>query len=106
MEGKTLVNGEQQKKADEILAEVAITLTLSGLRNQQDLDGNTFENITYGFVQAFGVGVCRGKYAEILQQEWHRWDDINGSENEPLDIFDQDQLYVVCPMYFYVDNVN
>lgn len=102
MEGRTLVNGEQQKRADEILAEVAITLTLSGLRDEEGLDGNAFENVTHGFIQAYGVGVCRGQYAEILQQEWHRWDDINGSENEPLDIFDQDQLYVVRQLFLLV----
>jgi hypothetical protein len=104
MEGRTLVNGEQQKRADEILAEVAITLTLSGLRDAEDLNGDAFENVTHGFVQAYGVGVCRGQYAEILQQEWHRWDDINGSENEPLDIFDQDQLYVVRSLFLLNKN--
>lgn len=31
MEGATLVNGEPQKRADEILAEVSVTLTLSRL---------------------------------------------------------------------------
>ncbi len=32
MEGDLVVNGEQQKKAEDILAEVAIALTLSQLR--------------------------------------------------------------------------
>lgn len=51
--------------------------------------------MTSGFVETFGVGVCRGAYSEALRQEWHRWDEENGSENEAVDIFGGDQLFVV-----------
>ena len=97
MEGSTLVNGEQQKRADEILAEVAITLSLSKLREPRSGQDHGFgdHNITPGFVQTHGVGVCRGTYAGALKEEWHRWNEIHKSENDPVDIFGDDQLYVV-----------
>lgn len=114
MEGSVPVNGEPQKKADEILAEVAVTLTLSGLRdngrNKDNVavDGeagqekyNVVEsadrraNVTDGFVETYGVGICRGTYAEALRKEWHSWDKSNGSENDPVDIFQENQLFVV-----------
>ena len=41
------------------------------------------------------MGICRGKYAEALAAEWHRWDSENSSENDPVDNFAADQLYVV-----------
>lgn len=53
--------------------------------------------MTSGFVETFGVGVCRGRYSEALRREWHRWDQENGSENEEVDIFGEDQLFVVGP---------
>lgn len=117
MEGTVLVNGEPQKRAEEILAEVAITLTLSGLREDtasgpseaaaENSDPNApgavsqaamrRSNVTAGFVETFGVGICRGRYAEALRKEWHAWDLANGSENDPVDIFEGDQLFVVSP---------
>ena len=42
-----------------------------------------------------GIGVCRGVYAPALQAEWHAWDERVGSENDPVDSFPADQLYVV-----------
>ena len=42
-----------------------------------------------------GIGVCRGVYATALQAEWHAWDKKIGSENDPVDNFPADQLYVV-----------
>ena len=99
MEGTVLVNGEAQKRADEILAEVAITLTLSKLRdpNRPDhRDGKKpSDNVTTSFVETHGVGVCRGRYADALIKEWHRWDDVHGSENDSVDTFGNDQMYVV-----------
>jgi hypothetical protein len=102
MEGTVLVNGEAQKRAEEILAEVAITLTLSGLResnNNHNISNNIIKenkaNATSGFVETHGVGICRGQYASALCKEWHRWDALNKSENDSLDIFEDDQLFVV-----------
>lgn len=53
------------------------------------------DNATAGFVETFGLGICRGRYAALLQQEWHRWDQQHDSENDPVDIFGDDQLFVV-----------
>ena len=46
-------------------------------------------------MQTYGVGVCRGRYASTLVKEWHAWDKRNGSENDPVDMFGNDQLFVV-----------
>ena len=51
--------------------------------------------MTSGFVELFGVGVCRGRYAAGLVTAWHSWDQQFGSENDPVDGFPEDQLYVV-----------
>ena len=86
---------------------MAITLTLSGLRqitpeNPENQNINSGDaplalksNATAGFVETHGVGICRGQYAKALTKEWHRWDKQNGSENDPVDIFEGDQLFVV-----------
>lgn len=52
-------------------------------------------NSTPGFVRALGVGVGRGAYPPALLSEWHRWDAEHASENDPVDVFGQDQLYTV-----------
>lgn len=57
--------------------------------------GEALPNVTSGFVETYGVGVCRGRYSEALRREWHRWDKENCSENEEVDIFGDDQLFVV-----------
>lgn len=58
-------------------------------------------NVTTGFVETYGVGVCRGAYSEALCREWHRWDKENESENEPVDVFAglDDQLFVVSVLW-------
>ena len=131
------VNGEPQKRAQEISAEVAVALTLSELRpkaggaelpspqtqrqcihHQQSLTsqvshwitsdkalrlsaarfpcaGAAAQNSTQGFVQTYGVGVCGGGYAPALIREWRAWDKRNGSENDPVDVFGPEQLFVV-----------
>lgn len=57
--------------------------------------------MTTGFVETYGVGVCRGAYSEALCREWHRWDKENESENEPVDVFAglDDQLFVVSVLW-------
>ena len=60
-----------------------------------DVAGNYNQNTTEGFVQTHGLGICRGCYAKALIKEWHRWDKVHASENDPVDAFPGDQLYVV-----------
>ncbi|KAL0033637.1 hypothetical protein WJX79_009265 [Trebouxia sp. C0005] len=96
LEGDLLVNGETQKRSEEILAEVAIALTLSRLREPTSgPEQSQSDNITEGFVQTHGLGICRGRYAKSLIKEWHRWHDLHESENDAVDGFPGDQLYVV-----------
>ena len=52
-------------------------------------------NMTACFAETAGAGVCRGAYAPALLREWHAWDAAHGSENEAVDCFGADQLYVV-----------
>lgn len=98
------VNGEVQKGAGEILAEVAVTLTLSALRGSshsvQAESSTEFlpvsqENLTAGFVETFGVGICRGSYAPALCEAWRHWDRRFSSENDPVDVFPADQVFAV-----------
>lgn len=60
-----------------------------------DVAGNCNQNRTEGFVQTHGLGICRGCYAKALIKEWRRWDKLHTSENDPVDAFPSDQLYVV-----------
>lgn len=46
-------------------------------------------------MELHGLGLCRGRYASALQQEWHAWDARFGSENDPVEGFPDSQLYVV-----------
>ena len=52
-------------------------------------------NVTKGFVQTHGLGICQGHYAPALVKEWHRWNASHESENDAVDGFPGDQLYVV-----------
>lgn len=88
------VNGEVQKKAEEILAEALITLKLSQLRDRQNESAGPALNITSGFVETYNVALCQGPYAPKLLEEWHRWDEQYGSENEAVDVFTENQLFV------------
>ena len=81
-------DGDAQKTAAEILGEAAVSLTLSRLRHGS-------KNVTSGFVETYGIGICKGKYSKELTKEWHRWDKIHTSENGPVDEYGDDQLYVV-----------
>ena len=53
------------------------------------------DHVTEGFVETHGLGICQGHYAAALVKEWHRWDAAHESENDPVDVFPADQLYVV-----------
>jgi hypothetical protein len=98
------VNGEVQKRAEEMVAEAMVTLALSRLRAPSAAkkppgipSGHTAEpeNATSGFVETFAIGVCRGEYAPQLVKEWHRWDSYFTSENDAVDMFDSQQLFMV-----------
>lgn len=90
IEGELLVNGESQKRFDEILSEIVISMELSALRNGK-------ENVTDGFVNVKRVTCVKGAYPQHLLDEWEEYNDssLKGSENDNPEIFDEDQLYIV-----------
>lgn len=90
IEARTPVNGEAQKKFDEILQEIIISVELSALRNGQD-------NTTDGFVNVKRVTCVKGAYPAHLIDEWELFRDNRpeGSENDHPEIFDDEQLYIV-----------
>lgn len=92
LEGTQLVNGEIQKRADEILAEAKIAHTLTSLRQSGATTPAHAKHGTSGFVELLGLGVSRGQYAPALVAEWQRWNAKHSSENESVDCFGGDQV--------------
>nr|CAH7736836.1 unnamed protein product [Callosobruchus chinensis] len=91
IEGSLIVNGERQKKYEEILSEIVISMELSKLRN------NTV-NSTSGFTELQEVKCIQGCYPERLLDLWNLYDETKGSENECPDCFTEDQLYIVLQL--------
>ncbi|KAG5682986.1 hypothetical protein PVAND_012300 [Polypedilum vanderplanki] len=94
IEGELLVNGEPQKRFDEILSEIVISMELSDLRNDK-------VNLTDGFVRVKRVTCVKGVYPQHLLDEWEKFNDstLKGSENDNPEIFDEDQVYIVFELY-------
>lgn len=88
IEGTQLVNGEPQKKFEEILPEIIIAGELCNLRNGRDFN-------TSGFVQLLRVRCVRGCYPEHLIDQWELFRDNRGTENDDPEEFGPDQLYIV-----------
>eukprot|EP00798_Chlamydomonas_sp_ICE-L_P014639 gene14639-20675_t len=98
IEGEQLVNEAVQKKAGEMAAEVAISLTLSALNHKGPDTGPLPANSTAAFVETFKVGVCCGRYSKQLIKAWHEWDKRHGSESDPVDSLATDQAFLVISM--------
>ena len=96
IEGDQLVNGEVQMRAGETIPEVLIGGELSRLRAglSADASPSAAENATAGFIGMHGAKVCKGKYPAELIAEWERWDAERGSENDPVDVFQDDQHFI------------
>jgi serine/threonine-protein kinase haspin len=90
IEGDLQVNGEPQKRFDEILQEIVISMELSALRNGKDFS-------TDGFVNVKRVTCVEGAYPQHLVDEWELFRDnrAEGSDNDHPEVFGDDQLYVV-----------
>ncbi|GMH33792.1 hypothetical protein BSKO_01626 [Bryopsis sp. KO-2023] len=97
IEGEEQVNGCAQKKADEVLGEVVISSMLADLRRQEFGD---CQNRTNGLAFTHAVRICQGKYCPELLAEWKRWNDYFNSENDPVDSFSEEQLFIV----FLIEN--
>ncbi|XP_030768281.1 uncharacterized protein LOC115891840 [Sitophilus oryzae] len=91
IEGDKIINGEKQKKYHEIISEVVIASQLSDLRK------NSY-NGSAGFCEVQSICCVRGKYPKILQDRWHEFDNMKGSENDPPEVFTQEQLYIILSL--------
>ncbi|CAH1173743.1 unnamed protein product [Phaedon cochleariae] len=91
IEGDQIVNGERQKKFDEILSEVVIAMELSNLRNNK-------KNATSSFSLVQNIHCVRGHYPEKLLDLWELFEETRGSENDCPDLFGDDQLYIVLEL--------
>ncbi|KAI9157312.1 hypothetical protein LWI28_020439 [Acer negundo] len=112
IDGDIKVNGEVQKRSEELLEEVVLSLTLNHLRNEGDAHNacttfiDTLEihdannacmavHVMSGhFIFSF-LKVCQGPYDAVLVKAWEDWDDKHGSENDHPKQFPENQCYVV-----------
>uniref|UniRef100_J3MND9 non-specific serine/threonine protein kinase n=1 Tax=Oryza brachyantha TaxID=4533 RepID=J3MND9_ORYBR len=92
-DGTSLVNGETQKKAEEVLEEVLLCLTLNNLR--ADRGDNVKENSCHGFIETKDFWVCQGPYDPSLICAWEDWDAKWESENDHPNEFSNEQCYIV-----------
>ncbi|XP_063878761.1 uncharacterized protein LOC135110405 [Scylla paramamosain] len=90
IEGDFLVNGEPQKKFEEILSEMVISLELSGLRAPERQ-----RSITENFVHVQGSWCVEGRYPQDLLHLWDLYNEEKNSDNDRPDIFPDTQQYVV-----------
>ncbi|XP_015186578.1 PREDICTED: putative uncharacterized protein DDB_G0282133 [Polistes dominula] len=87
IEGDQLVNGESQKKFNEILSEIVIAKELHNLRFNK-------RHSTNGFVEVKNIKCIQGKYPEEMIDLWKYYDEKKRSENDCPSIFDEKQLYI------------
>ncbi|KAK0593055.1 hypothetical protein LWI29_029974 [Acer saccharum] len=90
IDGDIKVNGEVQKRSEELLEEVVLSLTLNHLRNEGDA-----RNACTTFIDTLDLKVCQGPYDAVLVKAWEDWDDKHGSENDHPKQFPENQCYVV-----------
>ncbi|XP_041131639.1 uncharacterized protein LOC121329819 isoform X2 [Polyodon spathula] len=93
IEGEQTVNGEMQKKFDEILHEVIISKELSNLSKME-------ENKTEGFITLHDLHCAKGSYPKPLLKAWDKFDKQRNSENDRPDFFEEDQLFLILEFEF------
>ncbi|CAH0552866.1 unnamed protein product [Brassicogethes aeneus] len=91
IEGDQIINGERQKKFEEIISEIIIAMELSNLRNNK-------KNSTSGFSEVQKIRCVQGRYPEKLLDLWDLYEETRGSENDSPIIFNKDQLYIVLEL--------
>ncbi|TVU37642.1 hypothetical protein EJB05_10967, partial [Eragrostis curvula] len=92
-DGDLLVNGETQKRSEEVLEEVLLSLTLNNLRS--DRGDNEKEHSCDGFIETKDFRVCRGPYDPYLIRAWEAYDAERVSENDHPKDFTSEQCYIV-----------
>lgn len=88
IEGEKYVNGEPQKKFEEILSEIMISKKLSQLREES-------ENSTFGFICLHSVHCVKDSYPAELLKAWDKYNRIKTSENDRPDELQNEQLYII-----------
>ncbi|XP_030551714.1 serine/threonine-protein kinase haspin homolog isoform X2 [Rhodamnia argentea] len=91
IDGDLRVNGEVQKRSEELLEEAVLSQTLNRLRECKD----DAYNACTTFIQTIDLRVCRGTYDVELIRAWEDWDENNGSENDHPKGFPEKQCYMV-----------
>ncbi|KAJ7973216.1 putative Serine/threonine-protein kinase Haspin [Quillaja saponaria] len=89
--GDLRVNGEVQKRSEELLDEVILSRTLNQLRGKE---GDAY-NSCKTFIETIDIRVCQGTYDAALIKAWEDWDEKHGSENDHPKEFPEKQCYVV-----------
>ncbi|XP_076937590.1 serine/threonine-protein kinase haspin homolog, partial [Bidens hawaiensis] len=90
-DGDSLVNGEIQKRAEELLEEVMLSLTLNDLRGND----THFHNVCPTFIRMLSLRVCDGVYDDAMIRAWEEWDKKHFSENDHPTEFAKKQHFVV-----------
>ncbi|CAN1161679.1 Serine/threonine-protein kinase haspin homolog [Linum perenne] len=90
IDGDLRVNGEVQKRSEELLDEVILSKTLNGLRSNASV-----QNACTTFIETLELRVCQGPYDPALIRAWEEWDEQNNSENDHPKAFQEKQRYVV-----------
>ncbi|XP_067885941.1 uncharacterized protein haspin [Heterodontus francisci] len=88
IEGEKPVNGEPQKKFEEILPEIIISKKLSQLNEET-------ENCTVGFISLYSVHCVKGSYPVELLKVWDKYNRTKTSENDRPDELHNEQLYII-----------
>uniref|UniRef100_UPI00398EB541 serine/threonine-protein kinase haspin isoform X2 n=1 Tax=Pristiophorus japonicus TaxID=55135 RepID=UPI00398EB541 len=88
IEGEKPVNGEPQKKFEEILPEIIISKKLSQLSEESD-------NCTVGFISIYSVHCVKDSYPLELLKAWDKYNRTKTSENDRPDELQNEQLYII-----------
>ncbi|KAB2048701.1 hypothetical protein ES319_A13G129000v1 [Gossypium barbadense] len=87
-DGDFPVNGELQKKSEELLEEAVLSQVLNSLREFEKNDSNACTT----FIETIDLKVCQGSYDAALIRAWEKWDEKNGSENDHPKEFPEKQV--------------
>ncbi|OXA46352.1 putative serine/threonine-protein kinase haspin [Folsomia candida] len=89
IEGEEFVNGERQKKFEEVAPEVVITEKLGKLGENM-----SEPNVTGGYAKMYYSYLACGEYPANLVTAWNKWHEVNDSDND-APMFSVDQKFVV-----------
>ncbi|XP_050541607.1 putative uncharacterized protein DDB_G0282133 [Daktulosphaira vitifoliae] len=91
IQGDTLINGENQKKMNEVYSEILIATELNKLYENS-------RNHTKTFCKLNSISCVKGKYPQQLLSLWKKYDNAKGSDNDCPSILPDNQNYIVLEM--------